>query len=190
MTTGGAQTPGQADRSQGGPSHGARQVHLVVCGEPSRGDDGAALAALARVPADVLALAHVHTTGDPDPAVLAGIPDTAACVVADAVAGVAPGEVVTLALADVGAGAGRTAGERNRLRSTHTLPLADVLALAAEIRGSPLEGCVVGVGISGTALGAGLSPAVQAALPAFAAALGAAISFEGGLRPPSISPLP
>jgi Ni,Fe-hydrogenase maturation factor len=81
---------------------------------------------------------------------------------------VPPGELVTLPLADVASGGGPAP------RSSHLMPLQQVLALTDVLGGLP-EGVFIGVGAASFDLGAGLSPAVQDALPFFAAAIRAEI---------------
>jgi len=55
--------------------------------------------------------------------------------------------------------------------STHTMPAREVLALAAELRGTPPRGTFVGIGAAAFGFGEELSPAVAAGIPAFAAAI-------------------
>jgi len=86
--------------------------------------------------------------------------------VADAAAGVAAGQVVALPLAEVA-----QRGARATPASSHSLPPDQALALAEEIRGSPLSGSFVGLGGAEFNLGERLSPAVEAAIPAFTEAL-------------------
>jgi hydrogenase maturation protease len=139
----------------------APRTVLLVCGEPERGDDGAALAAVAALPPLVAARATIVRCGQLDVDHLLAVPDDAACVVVDAAVGVAPGEVVAMPLADLADRAGRGAP-----RSSHTLPPDQVVSLAAALRGSPPEGVFVGIGGRAFGLGAGLSPEVAAGLQA------------------------
>lgn len=60
-------------------------------------------------------------------------------------------------------------------RSTHVLPVADVVALARVVRPGLPAGSFVGIGGERFGLGDGLSPAVEAALPAFVEAIEAAV---------------
>jgi hydrogenase maturation protease len=92
-------------------------------------------------------------------------------VVADAAVGVAPGRVVVLALEAVAQSAGSGAAPA----SSHSLAPEQVLAIADEMRGSPLRGSFVGLGATGFAFGDGLSEPVAAALPEFAAAIAAEV---------------
>ena len=56
-------------------------------------------------------------------------------------------------------------------RSSHVLPVEQLVALAAALRGSPPRGVLVGVGCVSFGLGESMSPAVVAAIPAFTAAI-------------------
>jgi len=147
----------QADGQVGRP--GGRPV-LLVCGEPERGDDGAAIAAVAALPPAVLARVDTVRCGQLDVDHLLAVPDGARCIVVDAAVGVAPGEIVAIPLADL---ADRAGG--GTPRSSHALPPDQVIGLAAALRGRPPEGVFVGIGGRAFGLGAGLSPDVAAALP-------------------------
>ena len=100
----------------------------------------------------------------------------------DAVAGLEPGEVWVRPLAALvdRAHALERSGRAAEPRSSHELPLEQVLALAATLRDRPPAGTFVGIGGARWNPGAGLSDAVVAALPAFAAAIDAAIAEAAG----------
>ncbi len=168
------------------------RVPVFACGDPSRGDDAAAMAAVELLPAAVLDRAAIEVVGALDVQHLLDLPPGAPCVVVDAVAGIAAGEVWVRPLAALGprgaaqaGGApggrgaalpvGAAATRRPEPRSSHQLALGDVLALAATLRGEPAGGTFVGIGGTRWDLGAPLDAAVAAALPAFAAAIAAAI---------------
>ncbi len=72
------------------------------------------------------------------------------------------------------------AGRAPEPRSSHELPLEQVLALAATLRDAPPAGTFVGIGGSCWDVGTPLTEAVVAGLPAFAAAIAAA---DRGSRP-------
>ena len=91
-----------------------------------------------------------------------------AAFVADAAVGVAAGVVVTLPLDRVAAG---RADSSAAPASSHSLPPDQVLAIAAELRGSMPRGVFVGIGGAEFGFGAGLSPAVAAGLARFASTL-------------------
>ncbi len=140
---------------------------MLVCGERLRSDDAAAILALEMLPPDVRALARIQEVGQLAVEAMLDVPDGDAVIVADAAVGVAPGEVVVLPLAAVA----RSTGSGATPASSHSLPPDQVLALAAELRGSTPRGVFVGIGGAEFGFGEGLSPAVEAGLPAFAAVL-------------------
>ena len=152
-------------------SSGALHVRLLVCGERLRGDDAAAILTAEMLPPDVRALAEVRDVGQLSVEALLDVPEGVAVIVADAALGVAPGRVVTLPLAAVA----RSTGSGATPASSHSLPPDQVLALAEELRGSLPRGSFVGIGGAEFGFGEGLSPAVTAGLPAFAATLADAI---------------
>jgi hydrogenase maturation protease len=148
-------------------ARGQNMVRVLVCGERLRGDDAAAILAAQLLPADALSLAELIEVGQLSVEALLDVPHGVAFIVADAAAGVASGQVVTLPLSDIARGAGHGATPA----SSHSLPPDQVLALAEEMAGSPLRGSFVGIGGEEFRLGEGLSPAVAAGMPAFATAL-------------------
>ena len=155
-----------------------KRVRLLVCGERLRGDDAAAILAAEMLPPTVTALAEIHEVGQLGVEDLLDVPEGVALVVADAAVGVAAGRIVTLPLEDVALSAGIGATPA----SSHSLPPDQVLALAAELRGSALEGVFVGTGGAEFGSGERLSPTVAASLPAFAAAIAEAIrNLDAGL---------
>ena len=153
------------------------RVPVFVCGEPARGDDAAGFAAVELLPADLRARADIREVGRLDVLLLLDLPAEEACVVVDAVAGIEPGEVWVQPLpALVGrARALADAGRAPEPRSSHELPLEQVLALAATMRDAPPAGTFVGIGGSCWDVGTPLTEAVVAGLPEFAAAIAAAI---------------
>ncbi len=146
-------------------------VRVLVCGERLRGDDAAALLGVSRVPARVRALADIVEVGQLTVEALLDVPEGVAPIVVDAAVGVAPGEVVRMPLSEV---AGRGGGGAAPA-SSHSLPPDQVVALAEELRGSPLDGTFIGIGGAEFGHAEGLSPKVEAGLSAFAAALGGEI---------------
>jgi hydrogenase maturation protease len=151
---------------------------LLACGEPERGDDGAALAAVAALPPLVAGRVAIVRCGQLEVDHLLAVPDGAVCVVVDAAVGVAAGEVVVIPLADLADRAGRGAP-----RSSHALPPDQVVSLAAALRGRPPDGVFVGIGGRAFGLGAGLSPEVAAGMPAFVERLVDVILRLRGGRP-------
>ena len=124
-----------------------RSVRLLVCGNAERGDDGAALAAvatlLAGLPPHLLAVLDVRRCEGLDLDDLIDLPADTACVIADAVVGLAPGEVVTIPLADLPE---RDAAAAPIPRSSHILPIGQLVAIAEIMRDHPLDGSFVGIG--------------------------------------------
>lgn len=145
-----------------------KRVRVLVCGERQRGDDAAALLAADMLPADSGLLADVIATGQLSVEALLDVPEGVAVIVADAAVGVEAGQIVTLPLSEIAAGRG--AAEATPA-SSHSLPPDQIIALADEVRGAPLRGVFVGIGAVDFGFGDRLSPAVEAGLPAFAAAL-------------------
>ncbi len=142
--------------------HGAgTRIPVLVCGELTRGDDAVAFAAVDAMPEASRDLADLRMCGQLEVDQLLDVPAGTPCVVVDAALGVAPGSVVVIGLDEI--------AERKRgtgPRSSHTLPVDQVLALAATMRGAPLDGVFVGIGGESFDFGAPLSPRVAAGLPA------------------------
>jgi hydrogenase maturation protease len=155
---------------------GPRSVRLLVCGNAERGDDGAALAAvatlLAGLPPHLLAVIDVRRCEQLDLDDLIDLPVTAACVIADAVVGLAPGDIVTIPLTEL---PGRDAAAGPVPRSSHVLPIGQLVAIAEIMRDDPLDGSFVGIGGRSFGFGRGLGRPVRAALPAFRAAIESAL---------------
>ncbi|HYM85069.1 MAG TPA: hydrogenase maturation protease [Candidatus Dormibacteraeota bacterium] len=169
-----------ADRGRHGS---ARPVRIIVLGDRSRGDDAVAYLAvrdaLAGLPDAVLARLDVRETGQLDPADLVEIPDGGFALVVDAVAGVPAGEVVRLPLGEVA-----PAAEGGPVpRSSHVLPVDQLVALAGVLRGGDPPGVLLGVGAERFGFGEPLSPAVADAIPALAAAIRAELAHLGSEIP-------
>ena len=146
------------------------RVRVLVCGEPLRGDDGAAVLAAAGLTADARALAEVFEVGQLSLAAMLDVPEGAAVIVADAAVGVAAGEVVVVPLAEI---VQRASGAAPA--SSHSLPPDQILAIAEEMRGAPFSGVFVGIGAVEFGFGEDPSPKVAAGLPALTAAMEAEI---------------
>lgn len=172
-----------------------RRVVVIACGQRDRGDDAVALLAAERL-GEQLARDERLARGDgapPTPEVhLAGglevedvlaIGADQALLVVDAVDGPAPGAVIVRPLASLLPLAGGDAppvsardGHGPALgglapRSSHAIPIPDVLALAAALRPGLPTGSFIGIGFASAGFGQGLSPAVEAALPALVEAI-------------------
>lgn len=153
-----------------------RPVRLLVCGSAERGDDGAALSAvaglLAGLPPHLLTVLEVRRCEQLDLEDLLDLPDGAACVITDAVIGLPVGEIVTIPLSDLPA---RDAAAGPVPRSSHSLPIGQLVAIAQVMRDAPLSGSFVGVGGRSFGFGRALGRPVRAALPAFRAAIEGAL---------------
>jgi hydrogenase maturation protease len=173
----GTATPSSALAEARARSAASHPVRVIVLGEIHRGDDGVAFiavrAAVAALTPAVMSRVEIRETGQLDPADLVELPARGSAVVVDAVVGVPIGKVVVLSLEDVARGG--DPGSAPRPRSSHVLPVDQLVALAAALRGSPPHGVLVGVGCERFGLGEGLSPAVEAAVPALAATIRAEV---------------
>jgi hydrogenase maturation protease len=154
------------------------RVPIFVCGEPARGDDAAGFAAIELLPANLRERVEIVPVGQLDILFLMDLPDDAPCIVVDAIAGLAPGEVWVRPLATLvdRARALDATGRTVEPRSSHELPLEQVLGLAAALRDAPPAGTFVGIGGDCFQVGTPLSAPVVAALPAFAGAIAAAVT--------------
>jgi len=153
-----------------------RPVRLLVCGNTERGDDGAARVAvtglLPGLPARLLADLDVRPCESLQLEDLLELPADCACVIVDAALGVIPGMVVTIALTDVPARDARTGPVA---RSSHVLPIGQIVAMAEVMRGRRIDGYLVAIGGDTFGFGPGLGQHVRAGLPAFEAAIEAAL---------------
>ncbi len=144
----------------------ATRVSLFVIGHASRGDDGAAEAALKLMSRDALEGVDVVRAHDLDVEALMG---AGPVVVVDAIRGPAPGTIVVWTLAEV------AELREAPTASTHGLPLPAVLKLAAALGGHPLHGRFVGIAGARFTIGSQLSAPVRAALPAAGRAIETAL---------------
>jgi hydrogenase maturation protease len=149
------------------------RVPIYVCGEPARGDDAAGFAAVELLPADLADRAEIVAVGQLDILLLMDLPVDVPCVVVDAVDGIRPGQIWVRPLSALveRAGALHAGGRAPEPRSSHELPLEQVLALAATLRNAPPVGTFVGIGGACFDVGTPLTAQVAGALPAFAAAI-------------------
>ena len=176
MTAASADGPSRTE--SGGPD---RRILVLACGETERGDDGAALVAAEALRArmergaqeairgqDALpaqeALREVRLVGQLEPDDLTGLAPGARVVVIDAVRGIEPGRIVRRPLADLATGGPAP-------RSSHMLPLRDVLGIVTALEGSLPEGVFVGLGGTSFELGVQMSAAVRDAIPRYVAAI-------------------
>jgi hydrogenase maturation protease len=137
-----------------------QRVTVLVCGEPMRGDDGAAFAVADALPSATRDELDIHRVGSLMPDDLLGLDGP--IVILDAVAGPSPGSIVDLPLAAIAA----DGGSAPSARSSHALPLAATLAIVASLRDDGLPpGRFVGIAVDRVGIGHTLSPAVAAAVP-------------------------
>jgi hydrogenase maturation protease len=147
-----------------------RRVVVLACGQALRGDDAVAARAVEALPSDARRRADVRPVGALGPDDLVALEPDAPVVVVDAVAGVEPGRVVSLALDELG-----LRSVASLVCSTHQLPIDRVIGLANLLRDVPVRGRFVGLGIDAVLPGAPLSAPVAAALPRFRAAIAEAV---------------
>jgi hydrogenase maturation protease len=140
-------------------------VRLLVCGNADRGDDGAALAAVAHVlPRLEDAIRHrieVRRCALLDPAHVADVPADQSCIVVDTVVGVDAGTVVVIPLADLARD-----DQGMSARSAHAHPIGQLLEVAAERRGTLPLGTFIGIGGRRFGFGGRRSRAVTSAMRA------------------------
>lgn len=149
-----------------------RPVRLLVCGNPHRGDDGASLMAVAgllvRLPPRLLASLDVRHCEQLDIDDLVDLPASTACVVVDTVLGIDSGRIVTMPLAELQEA---DAAAAPVARSTHVLPLGQVVAIAGILRDAPIEGRFVGIGGGSFEFGHPIDRRIVAGLAAYRTAI-------------------
>jgi hydrogenase maturation protease len=141
----------------------APSVRLLICGAADRGDDGAALTAIARLlpmldPATLERL-EVRRCLQLDPLDLIDVAPEQSCLVIDTVVGIEPGSVIAIPLEELASPASAVTP-----RSSHALPIDQVLGIADAIRGGLPRGTFVGIGGKWFGFGARHSRAVTAGL--------------------------
>lgn len=157
----------------------APTVRVLVCGTADRGDDGAALSAIAHVlpslePAICQRL-EIRRCPQLDATDLIDVSPDEACLVLDTVVGVAAGEVVELSLEAL-VGSATIAP-----RSSHALPIQQVLGIAEAVRGGLPAGRFLGIGGKWFGFGSTRSRAVREGMPAYERAVRAAIAGLAGV---------
>jgi hydrogenase maturation protease len=161
-----------------------RPVRLLALGAIDRGDDAAGLLAVDFLLPRVRERCEVRRAGGLDVLDLVDLDPGRVCVIADAARGLAPGSVAVVpfeALLDPD-------GAAPAPRSSHELPVDELLKLATVMRGEPPRGCFVVVGGEQFSLGGGLSPSVEAALPEFVDTLVRQIGeWEACASPPQVA---
>jgi hydrogenase maturation protease len=153
-------------------------LRVLVCGNGDRGDDGAALVAIAHVlprlePATSQRV-EVRRCPQLDPTDLIDVGEDEACLVIDTVVGLEAGRVLELPLEDL------VRTTEVAPRSSHALPIQQVLGIAEAVRGNLPRGAFVGIGGRWFGFGTTRSKALRAGLPAFESAVHAAITRFAG----------
>jgi hydrogenase maturation protease len=151
----------------------APTVRVLVCGSADRGDDGAALNAVAhvlpRLEPYLRQRVEVRRCLQLDASDLIDVADGEACLVLDTVIGVEPGVIVEVSLDEL------TRMEAAAPRSSHALPIIQVLGIAEAIRGQLPRGRLVGIGGKWFGFGQMRSRALRGGMVAFELAIESAI---------------
>lgn len=151
-------------------------VRLLVCGNADRGDDGAALSAIATLlpslPSAMLERLEVRRCGHLRVEDLLEVPAGEICVLIDAAMGIAPGHVVCMPICTI-----NDDPAAGLPRSSHELPIDQVLTEARDRRPGGLpEGIFIGIGGRRFGYGRPLSRSVRLNMAAFQAAIVAELS--------------
>ncbi len=148
-------------------------VRVLVCGSADRGDDGAALSAIAHVlpglDREICQRLEVRRCPQLDAADLIDVRANEACLVLDTVVGVEAGQIVELPLAAL------VRDDAVSPRSSHGLPIQQVVGIAEAVRGSLPAGLFVGIGGKWFGFGTTRSRALRDGMPAYEEAVRAAI---------------
>jgi hydrogenase maturation protease len=141
-------------------------IRVLVCGTSDRADDGVAPRAVAQLLPSLREEGRydvdVRYCGQLDVEHLLDVPAGTPVLIVDAASGVPAGEIVTR---DLDALLDERPGPAPR--SSHALPIGQVLGVARAFAEAPLQGAFVGIGGADFGLGDELSPQVERALPAF-----------------------
>lgn len=138
-------------------------MRVLACGAIDRGDDGAALRALRLVPAVTRRRWQVEEVGQLSAEQLIGDPPDTRRVVIDCVAGLTPGDITELPLAEL-----PKLEAPSKSTSSHALGPGGAVALAAALGAVRQHDRFIGIGGSSFRSGRGLTPAVEGALDEFA----------------------
>lgn len=156
----------------------APTLRVLVCGSADRGDDGAALSAIAHVLPGLEPVMsrrlEVRRCQQLDPTDLIDVRPDEACLVLDTVVGVEAGTVVEMPLAELARQQGVAP------RSSHALPIQQVVGIADAVRGGLPRGLFVGIGGKWFGFGQTRSRALRQGMPAYEAAVRAAIDTLAG----------
>ena len=147
-------------------------VTILVCGDPARGDDGAAIAGVRWLAPVGRRGVRVRRVGQLEPDDLVEALADGTCVVVDAVRGIEPGRVVERPLGDLARRDGPVPA------SSHALPIETVVGLTEALGAEIGRATFVGIGGERFDLGAGLSERVEDGLPALAETIGRHLGGE------------
>lgn len=157
----------------------APTVRVLVCGSADRGDDGAALCAVAHVLPSLDPIlrqrVEVKRCQQLDATDIIDVAEGEACLVLDTVVGVPPGSIVQIPLDEL------SRLEDAAPRSSHALPIGQVLGIAEAIRGGLPRGRLVGIGGKWFGFGETRSRALRDGMAAFEEAT--ALAIEELARP-------
>ena len=151
----------------------APRLRLLVCGSADRGDDGAALRAVAhllpKLDEQVRRQLEVRRCVQLDATDLIEVSDGEACLVLDTVIGIQPGSIVELGLDDL--------ADRPTVapRSSHALPIDQTLGIARAVRGVLPPGSFLGIGGKWFGFGDVRSRALRGGMAAYEQAIESAI---------------
>lgn len=149
---------------------------MLVCGDRRKGDEGAPIVAVERLPRRLRSAVRIRVCNQLAPDELVAALLSGPCLLLDTVRSVAPGAVVEIPLAQL------LSGDGPAPPSIHALPMPIVVGLAATL-GTPLEcGAFLGIGGATFTVGEPLSPAVEAGLDRYVAAIVARL--RGSREPP------
>ena len=138
---------------------------VLVCGDRGGGDDGAALAAVERLPRRLRSVIRIRSCGQLGPDELVSALLSGPCLILDTVHGAVPGTLIEMPLVKLlsGGGPSRSSG--------YTSPMPIVVGLAESL-GAPLEaGAFLGIAGACYSRGELLSPDVEAGLDRYVAAI-------------------
>jgi hydrogenase maturation protease len=166
------------------------RIRLIVLGSVDRGDDALGPLAVAELSPDVWSLVDVRLGSSLDVLDLADVPEGGACLVVDAARGLAPGAI---AFIPFGRFLGRSAARLPSPRSSHELPLPDLVRLVRAVRGTVPRGGFLVAGGSHFGLGELPSREVAIAIPTLVTAIEEAIGRlashrRTGTRRPAVRP--
>jgi hydrogenase maturation protease len=151
----------------------APRLRLLVCGSADRGDDGAALRAVAHLlpglDDEVRRQLEVRRCVQLDATDLIEVADGEACLLLDTVVGIEPGSVIELGLDDL--------ADRPTVaaRSSHALPIDQTLGIARAVRGVLPPGAFLGIGGKWFGFGDVRSRALRDGMAAYERAIETAI---------------